>query len=256
MCRVRATRHAWRHDRTAYPRDLHPRPVDPLRRLATLGRPVWRGRLHRDGARLARRFGQRGNDTEERGCRRGQGYRRHHQRLPRRHQPPAGQADRDRPLVRRPHRAEAAVRGRGRRGDRDRPRPDQGGQAAAVRPDPLRAPGAVQARQQEASGNAHEEAVPLRLRQRAHQGRIRRAVRQVGDPRTGQAALRGLGRELQEGVPGCRRYQEGGPRTSADRRRRQGPHRAGGGGPGRLQALLRLRCGYQLSRLPRSLSTD
>ena len=36
--------------------------------------------------------------------------------------------------------------GRGRSGDRDRPRPDQGGQAAAVRPDPFGAPGAVQAR--------------------------------------------------------------------------------------------------------------
>jgi alpha-beta hydrolase superfamily lysophospholipase len=33
-----------------------------------------------------------------------------------------------------------------RSGDRDRPRPDQGGQAAAVRADPLRAPGPVQAR--------------------------------------------------------------------------------------------------------------
>ena len=37
-----------------------------------------------------------------------------------------------------------------------------------------------------------------------------RVVRQVGDPRAGQAALRGLGRELQEVVSGCRRYQEDG----------------------------------------------
>jgi hypothetical protein len=77
--------------------------VDPLRRLAALGRAIPLGRLQPDRARLARRLSQRGQDTEEPGSRREQGHRRHHQRLPRRHQPTAGQADRDRPLVRRPH---------------------------------------------------------------------------------------------------------------------------------------------------------
>ena len=77
----------------------------------------------------------------------------------------------------------------------------------------------------EAGGSAHAEAVPLRLRQRAQRERIRRAVRQMGDPRTRQAALRGLGRELQEVISRCRRYQKAGPRAAADRRRRQGPHR-------------------------------
>jgi hypothetical protein len=101
-----------------------PRPVDPLRRLAALGRAVPLGRLQPGGTRLARRLGQRGADQEERGGRRGQGHRRYHRRLPRRHRPPAGQADRDRPLVWRPHRAEAAVRGRGRRGCRDQSRPE------------------------------------------------------------------------------------------------------------------------------------
>ncbi len=79
---------------------------------------------------------------------------------------------------------------------------------------------------------------------------IRRAVRPVRDPRARQAALRGLGRELQEVVSGGRRHQEAGPRAAAYHRRRQGPHRAGGGGPCRLQALRRLRCGHRLPRIP------
>jgi non-heme chloroperoxidase len=39
-------------------------------------------------------------------------------------------------------------------------------------------------------------------------------------------------------------------RALADRRRGPGPHGAGGRGPGRLQALLRLRRGHQLPRIP------
>ena len=43
-------------------------------------------------------------------------------------------------------------------------------------------------------------------------------------PGPGQAAVRGLGRELQEVISCRRRHQKAGPRAAADHRRRQGPH--------------------------------
>ena len=83
------------------------------------------------------------------------------------HRRPAGQADPDRPLLRRHDRREAARRGPRRGGDRHRRRADQGRAAAAAVGAARDAAGVQEPGQQAPGGLADRRAVPLQLRQRA-----------------------------------------------------------------------------------------
>jgi hypothetical protein len=142
------------------------------------------------------------------------GHRGDHRELPAGDRHARGRAGRDRPLLRRPDRTEAAGRGIRPSRRRHRPGPDQGRQAGAARADPLRTAGALPPGQQEEGGLAHQEAVPLRLRQRHPAGRIRRTVRPLDHPRPRQAAVRGELRQLQQDLPGGGRHEAS---TTADR---------------------------------------
>ena len=141
------------------------------------------------------------------------------------------------------------------RRDRDRRGADQGRAAAAA----LGAQGhaaRLQEPGQQASGRlAHRRAVPLRLRQRHPRGGVRRAVREVGDPRSGQAVVRGRGRELQPALAGQGRHRQPGPRAAAADHGRSGPHRPRGGHEGDPQAVPPQRGHHRHPRVPRPRRT-
>ena len=139
------------------------------------------------------------------------------------HPGPRPTADHHGPLLRRPRRPAAARPGRGRRRRVDRPRAAQG----HLPPPALLAAGGVrcaaQPGQPQADRRAVAQAVPLRLRQPAQRGRLRRRARPLRHPGPGPAALPGGARERHPPRRHHGRLRQRQPSAAAADRRRRGP---------------------------------
>lgn len=71
------------------------------------------------------------------------------------------------------------------------------------------------------------EGIPVRLRQRSLKGRVRRAVRPVGDSLTGEAAVRSRDSQFLPPLAGEGQHRQRNPRAAAAYFRRRGPHSPG-----------------------------
>ena len=188
-----------------------------------------RGGVRADGSCLARRIAYRRRDAREPRSHGRQGDRRHRQSLHGHHQVARFAADPRRPFVRWADRREAPGARQGNRGGRHRSRADQRRPPLAARSAAVGAPRPRQPGEPSSSRGPQQEGVPIRVRQRALGGGVRRAVREMDHPVPCAAALPGCCRQLRAALRGPGQHEEQQSRSSAAHLGYRRPHRSGRG---------------------------